>query len=179
MGSTGRVLWITGLSGAGKSTLARALCARLPQTILLDGDALREVLGATTSAFDRAGRLGLARTYARLCGLLAAQGHTVVIATISLFHEIHAWNREHLPGYVEIFLDVPEAVRRRRDPKGLYAAEQAGSVRHMAGAETPVDFPKAPDLVLPTGDMSLEDCVEAVLACLRKRDASPLCGHTA
>lgn len=173
MGGAGRVLWITGLSGAGKSTLARALCARLPQSILLDGDALRSVLGATTSAFDRAGRLGLAQTYARLCGLLAEQGYTVVIATISLFHEIHAWNRENLPGYVEIFLDVPEDVRRKRDPKGLYAAEQAGTVRQMAGAETPVDFPIAPDLVLPTGELPLEACVEAVLAYLRQQQSAP------
>lgn len=169
---SGRVLWLTGLSGAGKSTLARALCARLPGSILLDGDALRAVLGVSTSAFDRAGRLGLAQTYARLCGLLAAQGFTVVIATISLFHEVHAWNREHLPGYLEVFLDVPEAVRRQRDPKGLYAAEQAGAVRHMAGAETPVDFPKAPDLVLPTGELPLEACVEAVLDRLRAAEAA-------
>lgn len=173
MSGAGRVLWITGLSGAGKSTLARALCARLPRSILLDGDDLRTVLGATTSAFDRAGRLGLAKTYARLCALLAGQGHTVIIATISLFHEIHAWNREHLPGYLEIFLDVPDEVRRMRDPKGLYAAERAGSVRQMAGAETPVDFPKAPDLVLPTGEWPLEDCVEAVLASLHRQQAVP------
>ena len=83
---TGRVFWITGLSGAGKSTLARALQARLPQSILLDGDELRAVLGATASSFDRQSRLELARTYARLCGLLAGQGHTVIMATISLFH---------------------------------------------------------------------------------------------
>lgn len=160
---TGRVFWITGLSGAGKSTLARALRARLPQSILLDGDELRAVLGATASGFDRQSRLELARTYARLCGLLAGQGHTVIMATISLFHEIHAWNRENLPGYREIFLDVPEEVRRRRDPKGLYAAAQAGSVRQMAGAETPVDLPQAPHLVLHTALLSLEECVEAVL----------------
>ena len=59
---TGRVFWITGLSGAGKSTLARALQARLPQSILLDGDELRAVLGATASSFDRESRLELART---------------------------------------------------------------------------------------------------------------------
>lgn len=163
MPQTGRVFWITGLSGAGKSTLARALQARLPQSILLDGDELRAVLGATSSGFDRESRLRLAATYARFCKLLAEQGHTVIMATISLFHEIHAWNRENLPGYREIFLDVPEDVRRRRDPKGLYAAAQAGVVRRMAGGETPVDLPQAPHLVLHTDRLSLDDCVAAVL----------------
>ena len=160
---TGRVFWITGLSGAGKSTLARALQARLPQSILLDGDELRAVLGATASGFNRESRLELARTYARFCKLLAGQGHTVIMATISLFHEIHEWNRENLPGYREIFLDVPEEVRRQRDPKGLYAAARNGSVRQMAGAETPVDLPLSPHLVLPTAHLSLDACVEAVL----------------
>ncbi len=160
---TGRVFWITGLSGAGKSTLARALQARLSPSILLDGDELRAVLGATRSGFDRQSRLELAATYARFCKLLAEQGHTVIIATISLFHEIHAWNRENLPGYREIFLDVPEKVRRQRDPKGLYAAAQAGAVRQMAGTETPVDLPRDPHLVLHTDRLSLEDCVAAVL----------------
>lgn len=162
----GRVIWITGLSGAGKSTLARALAACLPHAVLLDGDELRAVLGATSSGFDRDGRLALAQTYARLCKLLADQGHMVIIATISLFHEIHAWNRENLPGYLEVFLDVPEEVRRKRDPKGLYAAEKAGEVRHMAGAETAVDFPQSPHIVLPTAELTLEECVQKIIACL-------------
>lgn len=142
----GRVLWITGLSGAGKSTLARALMPYLPGAILLDGDDLREALGAQSTGFDAQSRKKLALTYARLAGLLARQGHTVVVATISLFHEVHAWNRENLPGYVEFFLDVPAEERHRRDPKGLYAAEARGALRQMAGGETAVQMPMSPHL---------------------------------
>ena len=64
---------------------------------------------------------------------------------------------------------MPEEVRRQRDPKGLYAAEQTGVVRQMAGAGTPVDLPRAPHLVLPTARLSLEECVEAVLRLAEER----------
>lgn len=160
--SCGRVIWITGLSGAGKTTLARALLGHLPGAILLDGDALRQALGAADSGFDAAGRKRLALTYARLAGLLAHQGLTVLVATISLFHDVHAWNREHLPGYLEVFLDVSEAVRRQRDPKGLYAAEQAGRVTDMAGSETRVELPLCPHLRLDASQ-SLKESVQVVL----------------
>lgn len=158
----GRVIWITGLSGAGKTTLARALLEQLPGAILLDGDELREALGAAQSGFDADSRKQLALTYARMARLLARQGFTVIVATISLFHEVHAWNREHLPGYLEVFLDVPEEERRKRDPKGLYAAEQAGRVTAMAGGETRVELPLNPHIRLD-GTQSVEEAVQRVL----------------
>lgn len=156
------MIWITGLSGAGKTTLARALLEQLPGAILLDGDELREALGAAQSGFDADSRKKLALTYARMARLLARQGFTVIVATISLFHEVHAWNREHLPGYLEVFLDVPEEERRKRDPKGLYAAEQTGRVTAMAGGATRVELPLNPHIRLD-GTQSVEEAVQRVL----------------
>ena len=93
MTNPGRVIWITGLSGSGKTTLAKALQKELPGSILLDGDELREALGSANHGFDVESRKKLAKTYARLAGLLARQGFIVLVATISLFHDLHAWNR--------------------------------------------------------------------------------------
>ena len=163
--SGGRVIWITGLSGAGKTTLARALLEHLPGAILLDGDELREALGAAGSGFDAASRKKLALTYARLARLLVRQGLTVLVATISLFHDVHAWNRQHLPGYREVFLDVTEELRRQRDPKGLYAVEQAGRITAMAGSATCVELPLSPHLRLDASQ-PLEECVRQVLELL-------------
>ncbi|KHL76020.1 adenylylsulfate kinase [Pseudomonas putida] len=152
--NTGQVVWITGLSGAGKSTLARELADGLRgqgrSVILLDGDELREVFGTTTDQpqnFGRDGRLTLAMRYAQLCRVIAAQGHVVVIATISLFHEVHAWNRAHLPGYFEIYLKVPLEELRRRDPKHIYKRFDAGELHNVAGLDLPIDEPSAPDWV--------------------------------
>ena len=117
-----RVVWITGLSGAGKSTLATALVAHLRTpgefVVRLDGDELREVFGLAAvngQSHGREARLALAMQYSRLCRVMASQGLTVVIATISLFKEVHVWNRANLPGYFEVFLKMPIEELRRRE----------------------------------------------------------------
>ncbi|WP_377293673.1 adenylyl-sulfate kinase [Rhizobium sp. SG2393] len=151
---SGRVVWITGLSGAGKSTVSAHLRPHLlradPKTIFLDGDDLRAVMAAASvdgADHGRAQRLELAQRYARLCRLLALQNFTVVIATISLFREVHEWNRNNLPGYVEVYLKVPVEELRRRDPKGLYRRHLAGDTRNVAGLDFSIDEPDAADLV--------------------------------
>ena len=151
----GRVLWITGLSGAGKSTLASEVVSRLrvagKEVVMLDGDELREVFGAAaTNAQNhgREGRLALAMQYAQLCRVIAAQGLTVVISTISLFREVHTWNRANLPGYFEVYLKVPLEELRRRDSKGIYSRFDAGELSNVAGLDLPIDEPEAADLVV-------------------------------
>lgn len=145
----GPVIWLTGLSGAGKSTVATELIQQLHETgrhpVLLDGDELRQALGATT-AYDSEARRHLGLTYARMCRLLARQGHTVVCATISLRHEIHAWNRTHLPNYVEVLLDVPLHELQDRNPKGVYTASHDHA--QTVGIGINAQFPLAPDLVI-------------------------------
>jgi adenylylsulfate kinase len=152
---TGRVIWITGLSGAGKSTLAHEVVARLraagEAVVMLDGDELREVFGAVAANAQnhgREGRLALAMQYAHLCRVIAAQGLTVVIATISLFREVHAWNRANLPGYFEVYLKVPVEELRRRDPKGIYRRFDAGELNNVAGLDLPIDEPEAADWIV-------------------------------
>lgn len=148
-----RVIWITGLSGAGKSTLAAELVQRLRVTgeavVMLDGDELREVFGAVAANaknHGRDGRLALAFQYAHLCRILANQRLTVVIATISLFHEIHAWNRANLPNYFEVYLKVPIEELRLRDPKDIYRRFDAGELSDVAGLDLLIDEPQTPDV---------------------------------
>lgn len=173
----GMVVWITGLSGAGKSTLAAALIQRLREgdssAILLDGDELREVFGAVSINADnhgREGRLALAMQYAHLCRMLVKQGFTVVIATISLFKEVHEWNRKHIPEYFEVYLKVPPEELRRRDPKGIYKRFDAGEIFHVAGLDLPIDEPEYSDLIFNFEEaLSLKDMTEILLTHIDKR----------
>ena len=150
----GRVIWVTGLSGSGKSTLANQVVTRLraigETIIMLDGDEMRAVLGATQANSEnhgREGRLALAMQYAKLCKLIADQGVTVVCSTISMFEEVHSWNRKNQPSYFEVYLKVPLSELRKRDPKGIYKRFDSGELKNVAGLDLPVDEPKQPDIL--------------------------------
>ena len=134
---------------------------------MLDGDHLREVLGAI-HAHTREARLDLASRYARLCALISAQGVDVTIATISLFHEVHDWNRTHLTGYVEIYLDVPLAELKRRDPKRIYERANLGELSNVAGVDFEVDEPQSPDVHIKwMPGLSVEDSLAQIVTTIR------------
>ena len=74
--------------------------------ILLDGDQLREIFVDSLDqddTHDRSSRLALALKYSNLARLLSDQGFWVIVATISLFKEVHLWNRKNLKNYFEVF----------------------------------------------------------------------------
>jgi len=149
------IIWITGLSGAGKSTIGARVVEGLrkngEQVVYLDGDELREVFGASCANINnhgREGRLALAMQYSRLCRVIAEQGLTVVIATISMFKEIHSWNRRNLPGYFEVYLKVPVDELRRRDPKQIYKKFDSGELSSVAGLDLEIDEPMDADLIV-------------------------------
>lgn len=146
----GTVFWITGLSGAGKSTVAARLQARLHAAgrpaLVIDGDRMRAVLGA--QALGSADRRRLGGIYAALARDVALQGLDAICATMSLFHDLHEWNRANIAHYREIYLRTQLATRRARDPKGLYRAAAAGAAGGMPGLDEAFEEPLAPDLVI-------------------------------
>lgn len=145
---TGRVFWITGLPGSGKSTLAgelyRCMRERTPAVVRVDGDEFRAVMGNDLGK-DLDGRVKNAFRIARTCQWLSSQGIHVVCATVSLYREIHAWNRENIADYFEILVEASVEARRLRDTKGLFTRPgKAGEL----GVDQPFDLPSRPDRVV-------------------------------
>jgi len=141
----GRVYWITGLPGSGKTTIGTALYYDLREiqdnVIILDGDILKYFVGDDVG-YSSMERLARAKKYSNICKILADQGMWVIICTVAMFDEIRKWNRDNIDGYIEIFLNVPFNVLRKRNKKGLYTEQD----RQIIFTRT--EFPKNPDLVI-------------------------------
>lgn len=159
------VIWLIGISGAGKTTIGKALCERLRgrgrPCLLLDGDQMRVVWGDVNS-HDLAARRSNHERISKLCALLAREpGVDLVVPALSIFPDLRAWNRSHISGYVEVFLDISVEMASRRDSKGIYGRAARGELRNVAGVDLSFPPPEAPDLRIGGADL-LQPPVEIV-----------------
>ena len=168
------VLWFTGLSGAGKSTVANALEQALFQrghhSYLLDGDNVRHGLNRDLG-FSDDDRVENIRRIGEVAKLMADSGLVVLTAFISPFRADRAMVRELMEDgeFVEIHVSAPLATCETRDPKGLYAKARAGVIRNFTGIDSPYEAPESPEVVVDTARMSVDECVDELLAYLKRR----------
>lgn len=144
--------WITGLPGAGKTTIGRLLFEHLKaqhvNTVFLDGDELRKILGVGDQAYSEQERKQLALQYARICRLLVDQDINVVCATVSMFNEVRDWNRQQIAHYCEIYLNVQEEILHQRDQKNLYSRARSGEEQQLVGQHLCFEEPTQPDVII-------------------------------
>ena len=169
----GRVIWITGLSGAGKSTVARATVKQLhaqgEQPVLIDGDEIRNAIRDPHTGHDPASRLTNAYRISRLAKLFAEQGHTVIVATMSIYHEIHSWNRRNNPNYFEVWVEVSLDALKTRDARSLYSRANNGNASNIPGLDLDYEQPLRPDLILKNNPplKKPEDLAEELLMAIQ------------
>ncbi|MGY3807227.1 adenylyl-sulfate kinase [Aeromonas veronii] len=171
MSGDNMVVWITGLSGAGKTTVAKCLVSKLrsagkKNVVHLDGDELRDAFFTDVAGdpHSHKNRLKIAYKYSTLCAMLSKQDITVVISTISLFEEIHQWNRDNISSYFEVFLDVPIEVLQERDVKGIYARYEKEKISSVYGLDLKFDRPCNADMIFCyDAKITAEDIAEKIL----------------
>jgi bifunctional enzyme CysN/CysC len=176
-GHKGGVLWFTGLSGAGKSTLALALEARLfakgYHVYVLDGDNIRTGLNANLgfSPEDRAENI---RRVGEVAALFADAGFLVISSFISPYRADRVRARAAVErlgdgpgagqGFHEVYIKASLEVCEERDPKGLYARARSGDIPEFTGISSPYEAPDAPELVVRTDLLGVEECLFELLA---------------
>ncbi len=174
LGQKPATVLLTGLVASGKSTLAYALERRLfdlgRTAAVLHGGTLRGGLSSDLEfgARDQSENLRRAAEVARLlneAGLLA----------VCAFVAPSARDREALREVVgrersvEVYLSTRLDICRQRDKSGLYSRAETGQLRDFPGVGLAYEPPSSPDLVLDTYELSVETCVERLVALLRDR----------
>jgi adenylylsulfate kinase-like enzyme len=146
----GVLVWITGLPGSGKTTLAQTLYKliedKLP-SVCIDGDAIRNIMG-NDLGYNMKDRLANAYRIARLNKYLVDHNLIVVCSTVSLFKEIHQWNRENIKNLIEVYIDVPMDILIKRDQKKMYTQALKGKKKNVRGFDQSFDIPEKPDLII-------------------------------
>jgi bifunctional enzyme CysN/CysC len=162
------ILWFTGLPAAGKSTIAKLVEARLHafghHSYMLDGDNLRHGL-THDLGFTDADRVENIRRVGEVAKLFVDAGLIVLCSFISPFRAERRMVRALVEAdeFIEIYIDTPLAECIRRDPKGLYAKAQAGTVTNFTGFDSPYEPPQAAELVLATMMASPEELADRVV----------------
>lgn len=144
------VIWLVGLSGAGKTTIGKSLAALLKKesknTVFLDGDIIRHIIGDNLGHSLDERKLNGWRI-CRLCEHLDKEGLNVVCAVVSLFSEQRIWNRENYSTYFEVYVKAPLAELYKRDSKAIYSKYSENKISNVAGLDIPFEEPTA-DLII-------------------------------
>ena len=173
-GHKSAILWFTGLSGAGKSTLAHAVEDRLHQmgcrTYVLDGDNVRHGLCGDLG-FSDADRVENIRRVGEVAKLFTEAGVITLTAFISPFIA----DRDRVRGlvvdgdFIEIYCQCALDVCEERDVKGLYKKARAGEIPEFTGINSPYEEPVNPEICVDTAALSLDECVDKVIAYLKEK----------
>ncbi len=162
-----------GLSGSGKSTLAHALERKLFDmgrvSTVLDGKQMR--LGISKDLpHDAEGRAENLRRSAYIARYLNDAG----LICCAAFVAPNLDSREHLMSVIGeentivIYLNPPLEVCKQRDPSGLYAAEENVPTGTVPGVSFEYPEPGNPDLILPTHELDVEDCIERIINVMKE-----------
>ncbi|KAK1164600.1 bifunctional 3'-phosphoadenosine 5'-phosphosulfate synthase 2-like [Acipenser oxyrinchus oxyrinchus] len=179
-GFRGCVVWLTGLSGAGKTTIGFALEEYLVSHAIpsysLDGDNIRHGLNKNLgfSSMDREENI---RRIAEVAKLFADAGLVCITSFISPYTKDRDEARKILKAaglpFFEVYVDAPLDVCESRDVKGLYKKARAGEIKGFTGIDSEYEKPEAPELVLKTGQVTVNECIQQLVGLLQEQCIVP------
>lgn len=165
---------LTGLTSSGKTTVAQAVERKLFDSgravTVLDGQQVRRGLSKDLG-FSFEERSENLRRSAHLANILNDAG----IICIAAFVAPNATVRDKVAGvigadrFLTVHVDAPIELCRERDTRGQYAEADAGKLTELAGGTAPYEAPESPDLVLKTGEQSVDECATAVIELLTSK----------
>ena len=165
---------LTGLTGSGKTAIAYALERRLFEqgrsATVLDGQNMRQGISRDLgfTAEDRSENL---RRSAEVARLINDAGLICVAAFVAPSQQVRLKAAEvvGVERFLVVHLAAPVEVCRQRDSNGQYARADAGDIANFPGVSSLYEEPVDPDLVLPTHELSVSQCVDTIVQLLDER----------
>lgn len=172
-GHKSAILWFTGLSSSGKSTVSVALETALHErgihTYRLDGDNVRHGLNKNLG-FSPGDRTENIRRIGEVSKLMIDAGLFTLTAFISPYQEDRNQVRVLVEDgeFIEIYMKASLETCEKRDPKGLYKKARLGEIKGFTGIDAPYEEPVAPEIMIDTNKLSIEESVNDIIAYLIK-----------
>lgn len=152
------VIWFIGLSGTGKSTLAKRLKRYFDKkninSYLIDGDIVRDFFDRDLGYTEKERKENIKRIILA-AKVLEDNNITVIVANISPFEELRDFSRKKLKNYIEIYL--------KRERKKILNKEEVYNDNNVVGIDINFDEPKNSDLIIDTGDLSVEESLQKII----------------
>lgn len=155
------VVWMTGLSGSGKTTISNSLQKKIKNSIILDGDEIRNCF--KNDLFDKESRIKHNINVGYIASILEKQGYVVIVSLVSPFSEAREKCRSFCNKFIEVYISTPLDICEIRDVKGLYLKARNGEIKEFTGIDSPFEVPLNPELVLNTGNEKLDVCVNKII----------------
>ena len=130
---------------ASRAALKAQLADRGIDVAVLESDVLRKVFAGH---YDAQGREAFYQQMVFVGSLLVEHGVPVVFDATANRRAYRERARSQIGRFIEIYLDVPLATCKVRDPKGIYRSAAAGEATNVPGLQDPYEPPEAPDVVL-------------------------------
>ena len=173
-GQQATTILLTGLAGAGKTTIAHALERRLFDegrvATVVDGQNMRAGLSRDLgfSVKDRSENL---RRCVEVARFMNQAGLICICAFVAPNDDIRQRVKAAIgeERFLMAHISAPLEVCRQRDTDGIYDAVEAGEIASVPGITIEYEPPTDADLVLRTDELSVEQCVDALLELLRKK----------
>ena len=165
---------LTGLTGSGKTTLCYALERRLfdegRACAVLDGQNMR--LGISKDlGFGAEERSENLRRSIEIAKLMNDAGMICLAGFVAPSEEVRQRAAQEIgaENFLVVHLSAPVEVCRERDTDNHYALADSGEIANFPGVSAPYDAPNNPDLVLPTHEIGVKECVDKLVALLEER----------
>ena len=160
----GMIMWLTGLPCSGKTTISQFIEKKLrsygARTQILDGDQLRQ-LQYYKIGYSRNDRIRHIEVVAKTALMLKRQGIICIVAVIAPYERIRNEILNEI-GAVEVYVDAPLEVCKKRDTKGMYAKAAKGEITNFTGVDDVYEPPSMPQIHLRTDQENPEQSCQRI-----------------